>query len=68
MCLAKKITGRENQQNMSQLQFILRDPDQPFVSKLSIIRESHISLKSVTFWEESNCIKICNRCPHVGAV
>ena len=32
-------------------------PDQLFVSKLLIIHESCISLESVTFWEESNCIK-----------
>ena len=37
---------------------ITLDPDQPFVSKLLIIRESRISLKSVTVWEESNCMKI----------
>ena len=32
-------------------------PDQLIVSKLLIIHESCISLESVTFWEESNCIK-----------
>ena len=36
---------------------ITRDLDQPFVSKPSMVRESCINLKSVTFWEESNCIK-----------
>ena len=39
------------------IRIITRDLDQPFVSKLLIIRKSCISLKSVTFWEEYDCIK-----------
>ena len=51
--------GQGETNSFYEIPIITQDPDQQFVSKLSIIHKSSISLKSVkTFWEEEyNCIK-----------